>query len=575
MQDPYSTKPWLKYYDKHVPSNLDYPNKNFIELFHDALRAVPDKTLVSYMGAGLSFRELDELSNRLAHFLKARGLKPGDVVGVNLPNLPSYYIAIIGILRAGCLLSGVSPLLSAKEVEYQLTDSGAKVLLTLDLLSDKAAEAVVRTGVTSMVVVEIADFLPAAKRVLGKLLKKIPTRPVPPVPGKEVIRFMDILKTMPDTPVMDKIEPVAPCLMQYTGGTTGPAKGAVLTHRNMVCQLTQFGVWVDLKMGKGTLLSAFPLFHQAGLFIGMLAMAYGCTQIAIPNPRDLDFIIAAIKKYKPNAIGNVPTLFMELMKKEAFRKLDFSWLEWCGSGAAPFPPEYIREFENIVGKGKLVEVCGMTETSPITTALPLYGMKVPGSVGIPLPDTEAKLVDPETGSIVPIDEPGEFVAKGPQVFTIGYHNKPEETANTLRSGWIYTGDICQMDANGYFYVVDRMKDMVNISGFKVFTRQVDDVLMEHPDIDVAATIGLPDPERPGSEIVVSAIVLKPDIEKSDAMREKIGQYMKEKVAPYKVPKRIEFMDELPKSAVGKILKRELRALLSKMDDEQTKKEAKP
>lgn len=563
MQDPYSGKPWLKFYDKHVPPSLNYPSKTFVELFQDAVEAVPGKTLVNYMGASLSFRELDELSNKFANFLKARGLKPGDVVGVNLPNLPAYYIAIIGILRAGCLLSGVSPLLSAKEMEYQLNDSGAKVLLTLDLLSGKAAEALTKTGVKSMVVVEIADFLPAIKRVLGKLLKKIPTRPVPPVSGKEMIRFMDILKTMPSTPVLESIGVSAPCLMQYTGGTTGPSKGAVLTHRNMVCHITQFGVWVDLKMGQGTLLSAFPLFHQAGLFIGMLAMAYGCTQIAIPNPRDLDFIIAAIKKHKPKAIGNVPTIFMELMKKEAFRKLDFSWLEWCGSGAAPFPPEYIKEFENIVGKGKLVEVFGMTETSPITTALPFYGKKVPGSVGIPLPDTEVKLVDPETGSIVPVGKPGEFVAKGPQVFTIGYHEKPEETANTLRDGWIYTGDVCQMDENGYFYVVDRMKDMVNISGFKVFTRQVDDVLMEHPDIDVAATIGLPDPARPGSEIVVSALVLKPDREKSEAMREKIGQYMREKVAPYKVPKRIEFMDQLPTSGVGKILKRELRAMLSK------------
>ena len=563
MQDPYSGKPWLKFYDKHVPPSLNYPDKTFVELFQDAVGAVPDKTLVNYMGASLSFRELDVLSNKFAHFLKARGLKPGDVVGVNLPNLPAYYIAIIGILRAGGLLSGVSPLLSTKEIEYQLNDSGAKVLLTLDLLSDKAAEALTKTGVKSMVVVEIADFLPAVKRVLGKLLKKIPTKPVPPVPGKEVIRFMDILKTMPSTPVLESVGVNAPCLMQYTGGTTGPSKGAVLTHRNMVCQITQFGVWVDLKMGQGTLLSAFPLFHQAGLFIGMMAMAYGCTQIAIPNPRDVNFIITAIKKHKPNAIGNVPTIFMELMKKEAFRKLDFSWLEWCGSGAAPFPPEYIKEFEDIVGKGKLVEVFGMTETSPITTALPFYGMKIPGSVGIPLPDTEAKLVDPETGLIVPVGEPGEFVAKGPQVFTIGYHNKPEETANTLRDGWIYTGDICQMDENGYFYVVDRMKDMVNISGFKVFTRQVDDVLMEHPDIDMAATIGLPDPARPGSEIVVSAIVLKPGREKSEAMRERIDQYMKEKVAPYKVPKQIEFMDELPKSAVGKILKRELRAMLSK------------
>lgn len=563
MQDPYSGKPWLRFYDKHVPPNLNYPDKNFIDLFRDALKAVPNKTLVHYMGGGLSFREVDDLSNRLAGFLKARGLRSGDVVGVNLPNLPAYYIAVIGILRAGCLLSGVSPLLSAKEMAYQLNDSEAKILITLDLLSDKAAEAVTATGVQCVVVTEIADFLPAAKRILGKLLKKIPTKPVPAMAGKEVVRFMDILQTMPGGTVLENIDPGAPCLMQYTGGTTGPAKGAVLTHRNMVCQLMQFGVWVDLKMGEGTILSAFPLFHQAGLFIGMLAMAYGCAQVAIPNPRDLDFIISQIKKYKPNAIGNVPTLFIELIKKEAFRKLDFSWLQWCGSGAAPFPPEYIREFENIVGKGKLVEVCGMTETSPITLALPLYGMKVPGSVGIPLSDTEAKLIDPDTGELVPVGQPGEFVTKGPQVFTIGYHNKPEETANTLRNGWIHTGDICQMDENGYFYVVDRMKDMVNISGFKVFTRQVDDVLMEHPDVDMAATIGLPDPERPGSEIVVSALVLKPGREKSEAMREEIGRYMKEKVAPYKVPKRIEFMDQLPTSAVGKILKRELRAMLAK------------
>ncbi len=562
MQDPYSGKPWLKFYDGHVKPNLEYPEKTFPEMFLEAVQAVPDRTLVNYMGACISFRELERLSNGFAHFLKSRGLTPGDVVGVNLPNLPAYYIAIIGILRAGCVLSGVSPLLSAKEMEYQLNDSGAKILLTLDLLAGKAAEAVVKTGVTSMVVVEIADFLPAVKRVLGRLLKKIPTAPVPPVPGREVIRFMDILKTMPRTPVSGNVEMGSPCLMQYTGGTTGPAKGAVLTHRNMSYQIRQWRVWVDMKMGDGTLVSAFPLFHQAGLFVGMVGMSCGITQIAVPNPRDLDFIISAIGRHKPDIIVNVPTIFMELMKREAFRKLDFSWLKWCASGAAPFPPEYIKEFEDIVGKGKLMEVFGMTETSPLTTAPPFYGRKVPGSVGIPLPDTEVKLVDPETGSIVPVGEPGEFVAKGPQVFSIGYHNKPEETANTLRDGWIHTGDVCRMDENGYFYVVDRIKDMVNISGFKVFTRQVDDVLVEHPDVELAATIGLPDPARPGSEIVVSALVLKPGRGRDEAMKEKILQYMKEKVAPYKVPRRIEFMDQLPTSAVGKILKRELRQMLA-------------
>ena len=301
------------------------------------LQAVPDKTLVHYLGADISFRKLDEFSNRFANFLKARGLKPGDVVGVNLPNLPAYYIAIIGILRAGCLLSGVSPLLSAKEVEYQLNDSGAKVLVTLDLLSDKAAGGTRQDQRAIHGRGQIADFLPAVKRVLGKLLKKIPTKAVSPVPGKEVIRFMDILKAMPSTPVLDKIEPGAPCLMQYTGAhrSRKGSRAHAPEHGLPTDTVRRVGGSED---GTGDHLSAFPLFHQAGLFIGMLAMAYGCKQIAIPNPRDLDFIIAAIKKHRPNAIGNVPTLFMELIK----RRPSESWIfhGWSGAAAArrPFRP---------------------------------------------------------------------------------------------------------------------------------------------------------------------------------------------------------------------------------------------
>ena len=284
--------------------------------------------------------------------------------------------------------------------------------------------------------------------------------------------------------------------------------------------------------------------------------------MAIPDPRDLDFIISAIERYKPTGIANVPTIYLELLKKPAFRKLDFSRVEWCLSGAMPFPAEYIKEFDHVVGEGRLLEVFGMTETNPLTTGQPRCGLNKPGSVGIPYPDTEVKLVDPETGEIVPVGEPGEFVAKGPQVFTLGYHDKPEETAHTLRDGWIYTGDVCKMDEDGYFYVVDRLKDMVIVSGYKVFTRTVDDVLMEHPDIDVAATIGLPDPGRPGSETVAAAIVLMPETEKSETTKAEIMKYMREKLAPYKVPKRIEFMDALPTSAVGKVLKRELRVMMT-------------
>ena len=562
MSDLYALKPWLKYYDEHVPQNLNYSSKTYTEVFREATTYIPTRIAIHYMGRGITYHELDKLSNRFARFLKKSGLKPGDTVGVNLPNIPAFYISMIGIQKAGCVLTGISPLLQPEELEYQLNDSGAKLIVTLDALFDKVKSVVPQTGVATVAVAEISDFLSPLKGFLGQLLKKIPTGKVNPITGITVGRFMKLLQKMPADYVEEKLSPDARCLMQYTGGTTGPPKGAVLTHRNMVSQIQQTNTWLDISVGEEfTLLSAFPLFHQAGLFLGMATMAFGGTQVAVPNPRDLHFLISAIKKFKPGGIVNVPTIYLELLKKPKFRSLDYSGVKWFISGAAPFPPEYIKEFEEVVGKDKLVEVLGMTETRPVHMGLPLYGMKKPGSVGIPFPDTEVKLIDPDSGEIVPVGKSGELVVKGPQVFTEGYHNKPEETAATLKDGWIYTGDVCKMDSYGYFYVVDRVKDMVIVSGYKVFTRTVDDVLMEHPDIDMAAAIGLPDPNRPGSEIVATAIVLKPDVEKSDNTRGKITQYMKEKVAPYKVPKKIEFMDELPLSAVGKVLKRKLREMM--------------
>lgn len=562
MDDPYVRKPWLKHYDAHVPRSLNYSSKTYTELFREATTQIPSRTAVYYMGRAITYHELDKLSNRFAHFLKENGLKPGDTVGVNLPNIPAYYISILGIQKAGCVLTGVSPLLQPKELEYQLNDSGAKLLVTLDALFEKVQTVVPQTAVETVAVAGIADFLSPVKALLGKLLKKIPDGKVNQIPGHKVGRFMTLLQKMSSEFVEEKLSPDARCLMQYTGGTTGPPKGAVLTHRNMVSQIQQTNTWLDIDTGEEfTLISAFPLFHQAGLFLAMDTMAFGGTQVAVPNPRDLDFLISAIKKFKPGGIVNVPTIYLELLKKPKFRSLDFSGVKWFISGAAPFPPEYIKDFEKVVGKGKLIEVLGMTETSPVHMGLPRYGKKKPGSVGIPFPDTEVKLIDPESGEIMAVGEPGELVVKGPQVFTAGYHNKPEETAATLKDGWIYTGDVCRMDTDGYFYVVDRVKDMVIVSGYKVFTRTVDDVLMEHPDIEMAAAIGLPDPTRPGSEIVATAIVLKPGIENNEDTREKIIQYMRKNVAPYKVPRKIEFMDKLPLSAVGKVLKRELREMM--------------
>jgi len=564
MDDVYSSKPWLKSYDKHVPPTItDYPQISCAEAMREAFDGVPDRMALNYMGTSISFREFDTYSNQFAHFLISQGCQAGDVVGVHLLNVPASFFAAIGIQKAGCVFTGISILLTAEELEYQLNDSGAKILLTFDFNFETVKKAVVKTKVKTVVVVSIADFLPYIKKTLGTLLKKIPTGEIHSLPNIEVVRFLKAIEGRPKDLVNVKMKPDDPCLMMYTGGTTGPPKGAVLTQANVVCHMKQMRTWTGFNnIGEHTIASAFPLFHQAGNFLSLWAIAMGASAILLTNPRDLKFMCKAMKKLKPTALINVPTLYLELMKMPEFKTLDFSRFQFFVSGASPFPAESILDFEKIVGQGKVMEVYGMTETTPLITANPMRGLKKVGSVGIPMVGTEVRLVDPSTGEPVPMGQPGEIVVKGPQVFK-GYHNKPEENANSFRNGWFHTGDIAEMDEDGYFFIVDRLKDMVSVSGFKVFTRVVDDILMEHPDIDMAATIGIPDPKRPGSEIVASAIKLKPGIDKSDAERHKLVEYMKERVAPYKVPKVMEFMDELPLSAVGKILKRELRNIMIK------------
>jgi acyl-CoA synthetase (AMP-forming)/AMP-acid ligase II len=563
MVDIYEQKPWLKSYDKHVPATLQYPDKTFWEALEPAFKAFPDRVGLHYMGTPFTYKQIDEMSNRFANLLKKIGVKKGDTVGINLPNIPAYYIGLVGIQKAGCVITGVSPLLTAEELNHQLKDSGAKVLVTLDALYPRVIKGIDGTQLKAIVFTGIADYLSPVLATMGKLLKKIPTGKVLPIPGIEIYDFKQVMKSMSADPVAEKVSMDDTCVMQYTGGTTGLPKGAELTHRNIVWQMTQIQTWVDIKTGEMVGMTCFPLFHIAGLIICMTMFSMAITQVAVPNPRDQKFIIKAMKKHRPNIIGNVPTIFLELMKQPDFKAYDFSDVRFFVSGAAPFPPEYIKDFEKIVGESKLVEVYGLTETSPLITANPRYGKKIPGAVGLPFPDTVIKIVDPATGESVPFNEPGEIAVKGPQVFTKGYFRKPDETAHVLRNGWFHTGDVGKMDEEGFVTIVDRIKDMVNVSGMKVFTRELDDVICEHPDVDLGASVGIPDPERPGSEIVASAIVLKAGIEKSDAEKTKITEYLRGRVAPYKVPKRIEFYDQLPTSAVGKILKREIREMMAK------------
>ncbi len=551
---------WLKHYDNHVKPTLDYEEKSFVEKFTEVVAKYPQKTALIYMGRQITFEELDSLSNRLANYLIEIGLQPDDVVGLHLPNVPAHYIGIVAVQKAGCVSTGLSPLLTSSEMKHQLKDSNTKVIITLDILHEKIAEAGPDMPFSTVIVSEIADFLPGVKRVLGKLLKKIPTAEIQPVPGKETIRFMEVIKNSPEEAVSVKRTFDDLIYMMYTGGTTGPAKGAMLSQRSYMCNRHQVLTWLDLQPDD-VALSAFPLFHIAGLALGGFTMTHGITQVCVPNPRDVDFLINALKTYHPTFVVNVPTVFFELLKKPEFKELQLrDHLKWCLSAAAPFPAEYIKELEEIIGTGNFIELYGMTEMSPVMICNPRYGTKKAGSIGIPVSDTDVKLIDPESGLEAAVGDTGEIVIRGPQLMN-GYYNRPDETANAVKEGWMYTGDVAKMDEDGYFYIVDRVKDMAIISGYKVFTREIDEILTEHPDVEIAAAVGIPDPERPGSERVGCAIVLKPGIKGDNEEMNKIMQYLRDSVAPYKVPKVIKFVDELPTSGVGKILKREVKKML--------------
>ncbi len=395
------------------------------------------------------------------------------------------------------------------------------------------------------------------------MLKKIPKGEVTPLKGKQVYLFKDVIKTdkfsekNPDI----KVTPDDIAYLQYTGGTTGAPKGAMLSHRNAVSDLIIVQTWLGWEPGKGLALSGFPFFHIAGLFFNANCIFLGWTQVLVPNPRDTDYICAQIEKYKPTTLVNVPSLFQILMGNPKFKALDYSGLDRCICAAAPFPEESQKEFEEIVGKGKLLEVYGMTETSPLTTMNPSKGKKKLGSIGLPLLNTDIKLVDPETGKEVALGQPGEICVKGPQVM-VGYFNKPEETKKTIDAdGYLHTGDVAVQDENGYLSIVDRTKDMIIVGGFKVFSKKVEEVLTAHPAVEMIAMVGLPNPERPGSEIVKAFVTPSKEYENKNykEIEEDIIKFAKEKLAPYEVPKIVEIRKELPLTTIGKLDKKLLRA----------------
>jgi acyl-CoA synthetase (AMP-forming)/AMP-acid ligase II len=552
----YDDKFWVKSYDPGVPAEVEVPETTLKAWWEAEWARHSDRAAFHYLGGTSTFGDLLDLSARFAKVLADAGLEKGDVVAVNLPNTPQYLVAVAGALRAGCAVSGVAPLLTADEIAYQLNDCGAKVLVTLDMLfADRYVKVADQTPTVELVLVAgVFDFAPGAE--------EFPSGQ--PLGGKTVQSFMEAIRgAEPTAPAVD-VAAEDPCYLQYTGGTTGPPKGAVLTHRSMLANVVQFEAWLGVNRAQDVFLSGFPMFHQAGLFVATIALCWTATQVLIPDPRNTDHIIGEADKYKPTFLVNVPSLFLMLLAQPGFRSLDWSNLKHCVSGAAPFPVEGIRDLESVVGEGKMVEVYGMTETSPLITVNPAKGQAKIGSVGLPLPSTDFRIVSLGDGETqVPVTEEGEIICSGPQVMK-GYLNRPTETANALREHdgkiWMHTGDIGRLDKDGFLFVVDRAKDMLNVGGYKVFSSEVESKMYEHPAIDLCAIVGVPHPDRPGSELV-KLVVQKSAAyqDKSDEeVQEEIVALAKEKLAPYKIPKVFEFVAAIPLTSVGKVDKKKLR-----------------
>ena len=562
----YESKPWLQWYDEGVEPEIEIPDKTYLDFLEQGLSKNPERPAFHFLGSTSTFKDLDNFSIRFAAYLAKNGFGTDDVVGINLPNTPQFLIAMAGAIRAGCVVSGVSPLLTPKELTHQLNDSKTKVLVTLDAFFEKNLLKIKENvpDLKNILVANLGDFLPLPKRFLGKLLKKIPTGKIGAINGKDVISFSRILKEYPAQKPDVRLTPDSTCLIQYTGGTTGPSKGVILTHRNIVANTIHANKWFDVKFRDDISCSGFPFFHLAGMGLGLQMMALSNAQILVPDPRNTDLICKDIVKYNPTFMYNVPTLYQMLLDNPVFQSIDFFNCKNCISGAAPFSVESINAFEAVVGKNKVVEGYGMTESSPGITMNPFKGKKKVGSVGIPFPNTRVKLMDVNDGTKeVPIGEPGELIANGPQVMK-GYFNKPEETKNTLRKingeTWLYTGDVARMDEDGFFYIVDRTKDMLIVGGYNVYSKEIEEILYELPMIEFCAIIGVPNKKRPGSELVKAVIQLKSNEKSMDktALEKEVIAHCRENIAPYKVPKIIAFVDAIPLTAVGKVDKKALR-----------------
>lgn len=548
-------RPWLKKYDHGVPYRLEIPPVPLYKFLEDAAKASGDHPCTVFKGRAVSYAEMNELTDRLAAGLAAQGVKKGDPVAIFMPNSAQFVMAFFAILKAGGIVVATNPLYSAREIEHQLNDAGVEVMLVMSNFYNLVKSVQPKTKLRRLIVTNIKEYLPPLLRFLFGLTKeKKGGHRVTLAEGD--IWLKDVLAAHDRTqrPKLDVgAEDVA--LFQYSGGTTGLSKAAIATHRNLVANTLQISSFMpDARQGEEVVLMAIPMFHVYGMVAGMsFAVKSGASMIMIPNPRDTADVLSSIDKYHPTIFPGVPTMYNAINNHPdvAAGKYNLTSIAACISGSAPLMRETKDRFEGLTG-GKLVEGYGLSEAPTATHCNPLQGENRAGSIGLPLPEVECRIISLDDGvTSLPVGEVGELTIRSPNVMR-GYHNMPEETAVTLREGWLFTGDIARMDEDGYFYIVDRKKELIKPGGYQVWPREVEEEIAKNPKVLEVGVAGVPDAYR--GETVKAWIVVRPG---ETLTEEEVKAWCKERMAPFKVPTLVEFRDELPKTTVGKILRREL------------------
>jgi len=555
--------PWLDSYPPGVPEHVEVPQGNLARLLADAARDFPHAPALHFEGRTSSYAELAEQAWRLAGALAGLGVTKGTRVGIILPNSPQVIVSFFATLRLGAVVVLNNPIYTEHELEHQLGDASVEVLICVDLLYERVRPLRERLGIREVIVTSMLDELPALKRVLAPYTKRGREASATVSRDEPVLHWRDLLRRVDDKPPEAEVDPSSDlALLQYTGGTTGLAKGVMLSHANLLANVEQVRAWFpDADPGHEVMMAVLPFFHVYGLTVCLLLGVRLRAALVLLPRFDLSAVVSSIDHYRPTLFPGVPTMYVAINNAVAGGGHDLSSIKACLSGAAPLPREVAERFERFSG-GRLVEGYGLSECSPVALANPIYGKRKAGTIGMPLPDTLARVVDPaDPSQALPAGQAGELALRGPQVM-VGYWSRPDETEQVLRDGWLLTGDMAVMDEEGYFSIVDRKKDLIIAGGYNVYPREVEEVLYGHPKIEEVCVVGVPDPYR--GETVKAFVVLR-DGERATV--EEIREFAKGRLAAYKVPRSVEFRDELPKTLIGKVLRRAL------VEEERAKAEA--